>query len=197
MFAMFLIFAAFSLTGCSLLQNELGAMKSALKGREAIVQSYDEESNVIDRVEANSIDIRPEDMFATVDSNGTKVKNSGVLSIMVGGKPMMHVGSSLILAEKGLPNVFEEFAKTTNINNLDRSTPFINRMVNSVSNLTTGKKLLILIRSQSGKPLATFAGDKVSYFATDVDKSTGILIDGKYLFIYRCDFSIYDLSLIK
>ncbi|MFE4571378.1 DUF5052 family protein [Paenibacillus chitinolyticus] len=194
---MILTVSLLSLTGCNLLQNELGAMKSALKGREAIVQSYDEESNVIDRVEANSIDIRAEDMFATVDSNGTKVKNSGVLSIMVGGKPMMHVGSSLILAEKGLPNVFEEFSKTVNINNLDRSTPFVNRMVNSVSNLTTGKKLLILIRSQSGKPLATFAGDKVSYFTTDVDKSTGILIDGKYLFIYRCDFSIYDLSLIR
>ncbi|MCM3273784.1 DUF5052 family protein [Paenibacillus elgii] len=57
--------------------------------------------------------------------------------------------------------------------------------------------MLILIRSQSGQPLATFVGNKVSYFATDIDKSTAFLIDGKYLFIYRCDYTIYDLSLLK
>jgi len=185
------------LSGCSLFQNKVGEMMSALKGREAIIHSYDEDSNIIDRIEGKSIDIGPEDMFATVDKEGNKIKNSSVLSITVGGKPMMHVGSSLILAEKGLVNVFEEFAKTTNIKNMDRSTPFLNRMVNSMANLTTGKKLIILIRSQSGKPLATYAGNDVSYFGTDVDKSTGILIDGKYLFIYRCDYAIYDISLLE
>jgi hypothetical protein len=185
------------LSGCSLLENEVGKMKSAFKGREAIIQTYDEESNIIDRIEASSIDIGPEDMFATKDSNGVTIKNSGVLSITVGGKPMMHVGSSLILAEKGLTNVFEEYAKKADIRNNDRSVPFLNRMVNSVENLTTGKQLLILIRSQSGKPLATYVGNNVSYFATDVDKSTGLLIDEKYLFIYRCDYSIYDLSLLR
>ncbi|RRJ54914.1 DUF5052 family protein [Paenibacillus oralis] len=185
------------LSGCNFLENKVGEMKSALKGREAIIQTYDEESNIIDRIEARSIDIGPEDMFSTIDSQGNKIKNSGVLSITVGGKPMMHVGSSLILAEKDLHNIFEEFAKTINIKNLDRSTPFLNRLVNSMSNMTTGKNLLILIRSQSGKPLATYVGNQVSYFATDVDKSTGILIDGKYLFIYRCDYSIYDVSLLQ
>jgi hypothetical protein len=185
------------LSGCSLLENEVGKMKSAFKGREAIIQTYDEESNIIDRIEASSIDIGPEDMFATKDSNGVTIKNSGVLSITVGGKPMMHVGSSLILAEKGLTNVFEEYAKKADIRNNDRSVPFLNRMVNSVENLTTGKQLLILIRSQSGKPLATYVGNNVSYFSTDVDKSTGLLIDEKYLFIYRCDYSIYDLSLLR
>lgn len=185
------------LSGCNLLENKIGEMKSALQGRVAIIQTYDEESNVIDRIEGSSIDIGPEDMFATTDSTGNKIKNSSVLSITIGGKPMMHVGSSLILAEKDLTNVFEEFAKTTNIKNIERSTPFLNRMVNSMTNIMSGKKLIVLIRSQSGKPLATYVGDNVSYFATDVDKSTGILIDGKYLFIYRCDYSIYDVSLLE
>jgi hypothetical protein len=69
-------------------------------------------------------------------------------------------------------------------------------MVNGVKNLTTGQKLLILIRSQTGKPLATFAGKDVSYFTTDIDKSTGFIIDGKYLFVYRCDYTVYDLALL-
>lgn len=184
------------ISGCNFIENEAGKMKSALKGRDAIIQSYDEESNIIDRVEGTSIDIGPEDMFATTDDTGNKIKNSGVLSITVGGKPMMHVGSSLILAETGLENVFEEYAKMVDITNMDRSSPFLNRMMNSMSNMTRGKDLVILIRSQSGKPLATFIGNDVSYFATDVDKSTGLIIDGKYLFIYRCDYAIYDISLL-
>ncbi|WP_375709179.1 DUF5052 family protein [Sporosarcina sp. NCCP-2222] len=43
-------------------------------------------------------------------------------------------------------------------------------------NITSGKSKVILIRSQLGKPLATFLGvlgDDFSYFATDIDKSTG------------------------
>ena len=70
-------------------------------------------------------------------------------------------------------------------------------MVNSWGNITTGRSKVVLVRSQSGKPLATFAGDEVSYFSTGIDKSTGIMIDGKYLFIYRCDYSIYDTELLK
>lgn len=185
------------LSGCNLFTNEIGKMKSALKGREAIIQTYDEDSHIIDQIQGKSIDIKADDSFSMKDADGKTVAKSGVLSILVGGKSMLHVGSSLILSEKGLTNVFEEFAKTTDVNNLDRSTPFVNRMVNSVKNLTTGKKQLILIRSQSGKPLATFVGESVSYFATDIDKSTAFIVDGQYLFIYRCDYTVYDLDLLQ
>ena len=177
--------------GCVLLENDLGNLKSAMKGREAFIQTYDEESNIIDLIEGSSIDISRDTKFDTEKSN------SSVVNISVGGKEMVHVGSSLILYEKGLENQFEKFAKTVDVKNFDRSTPFLNRMVNSWGNITTGKGKIVLIRSQSGKPLATFAGDKVSYFATGVDKSTGIMIDGKYLFIYKCDYSIYDTELLK
>lgn len=37
----------------------------------------------------------------------------------------------------------------------------------------------------------------VSVFATDIDKSTGILIDDKYLLIYRCDYTLYDTELLN
>ncbi|WP_432359822.1 DUF5052 family protein [Sporosarcina sp. UB5] len=43
-----------------------------------------------------------------------------------------------------------------------------------------------MIRCQSGKPLATFVGDNVSYFETDIDKSTGVLIDGHYRLGLSC-----------
>ena len=184
------------LSGCNLFNNEVGKMKEALKGREAIIQTYDEDSNVIDRIKGKSISIGADKKFDLKDSDGKTVEKSSVIGFTVGGESVVHVGSSLILHEIGLTNVFEEYAKTVDIENLDRSIPFINRLVNDMKNITTGKSKVILIRSQSGKPLATFVGDNVSYFATDIDKSTGILIDGQYLFIYRCDYTIYDSSLL-
>lgn len=177
--------------GCALLENDLGNLKSAMKGREAFIQTYDEESNIIDKIEGTSIDVSRETKFDTEKSD------SSVLNVTVGGNEMVHVGSSLIMYEKGLENQFETFAKTVDVKNFDRSTPFLNKMVNSWDNITTGRSKVVLIRSQSGKPLATFAGDEVSHFATGVDKSTGIMIDGKYLFIYRCDYSIYDTELLR
>ncbi len=185
------------LSGCALFRNEAGKMMEALKGREAIVQTYDEESNIIDKIEGKSISVSSEDKFDTKNEDGKTTEKSSVISLTVGGKSMVHVGSSLILYEKGLSNVFDEFTKKVDIKSIDRSTPFLNKMVNDMKNITSGKSKVILIRSQSGKPLATFVGNNVSYFATKIDKSTGILIDGKYLFIYRCDYTIYDSELLK
>jgi hypothetical protein len=161
------------------------------------IQSYDEQSNIIDQIKGKSIAISPDDKFKITDSDGSTVEKSSVLNITVGGQSMVHVGSSLIMYEDGLDNKFDEFAKSVDLNNNDRSIPIVNRMVNGWKNITTGKDKVILVRSQNGTPLATFVGEDVSYFATDIDKSTGILIDGKYLFIYRCDYTIYDSGLLE
>jgi hypothetical protein len=186
-----------TLGGCNLIKNELGRMTSKLKGKQTIIQTYDEDSNIIDRVEGKSIDISADAKFSIKNSEGETIDKSGVLNITIGGRQMIHVGSSLIAYQEGLTDVFNEYAKNNDITNNDRSVPFINRMVKDVKNLTSGQKLLILVRSQTGKPLATFVGNDVSYFATDIDKSTGFLIDGKYLFIYRCDYTVYDMDLLQ
>lgn len=185
------------LTSCTTAQYLYNNFEAAIKGREQIITTYDENSQVIDRIEGKSISIGADDKFSIRDSGGKTVQKSGVLSITIGGKSMVHVGSSLIIADKGLPDVFNEFAKTVDIKNFNRSIPIINRMVNDMKNYTTGQSLLILVRSQSGIPLAAFVGNSVGYFATDVDKSTGLIIDGKSLFIYRCDYTMYDLSLLQ
>ncbi|MGM9928109.1 MAG: DUF5052 family protein [Bacillus sp. (in: firmicutes)] len=191
------IICTFTLSGCNWFSNELGKLERALKGQEVIIQTYDEESNIIDRVEGKSVSINADEQFDLKDAEGNTVEKSSVISLTVGGNSMLHVGSSLIMHEKGLTDVFDEYAQKVNIENVDRSTPFINSMINEMKNLTTGKSKVILIRSQSGKPLATFVGDDVSYFATDIDKSTGLLIDDQYLFIYRCDYTIYDIDLLQ
>lgn len=185
------------LSGCNLLGQRFSDINSAFRGRQAVIQTYDEESNIIDRVTGKSIDLAPENKFAVKDSKGETVEKSGVISFTVGGKSMIHVGSSLIMREEGLEDVFDEYAKTVDVKNLDRSVPFINRMVNELKNKTVGQRYLLMIRSQTGKPLATFVGNDVSYFATQIDKSTMFRIDDKALFVYRCDYTIIDLSLLQ
>jgi hypothetical protein len=186
-----------SLSGCNFLSNEFGNFKSAWKGRAVEITTYDEDSQPIDEIAGKSVHISSEDIFETKDKDGNTTKKSGVINFTVDGKSVIHVGSSLIMREKGIVDVFDEYAKTVDINNRGRSVPFLNKMVNSMKNFTTGQKFLILVRSQSGKPLATFVGNDISYFATDIDKSTMFNIDNKALFIYRCDYTIYDLSLLK
>lgn len=185
------------LSGCNWLEYKFGSLKEQFVGRELTIQTYDENSQMIDRIQGGSVSIESDENFSLKDVDGNTVEKSSVLNITVGGKQMLHVGSSLIAYENGLQNIFEEYVQTVDMNNFDKSVPFINRMVNDLANYTTGKEKVVLIRSQSGQPLATFAGDDVSYFATDIDKSTGLLIDGNYLFVYRCDYTIYDLALLK
>lgn len=195
--AIFLSIFVLMLSGCNLLEYELGNFKEGIKGRPVVIQTFDEDSNPIDKIVGKSVSIAADGEFNLKDSEGNVIEKSSVIGFTVGGKRVTHVGSSLILYEQGLENVIDEYIKNVDLYNSDRSTPFINRIVHDFQNLTTGKDKIILIRSQTGKPLATFIGNDVSYFATDIDKSTGILIDGKYLFIYRCDYTIYDLELFK
>lgn len=186
-----------TLSACNFLEYQVGNIKEELKGREMLIQTYDEDSQLIDQVRANSISISPDKQFGVKDSEGNTISKSSVLNITVGGHQMVHVGSSMIAYETGLKDLFSEYTQTVNLENFDKSVPFVNRMVNDLKNLTTGASKVILVRSQTGKPLATFVGNDVSYYSTDVDKSTGLLIDGHYLLIYRCDYTIYDMALLQ
>lgn len=180
------------LSGCQDIMNSFKQFEQSFKGLEMTVRTYDEQSQVMDKVQGKSVKIERDSTFDTDEDS----KDSSVIQITVGKNEMHHVGSSMIIEEKGLTNVFDEYADKVDINNTKRSVPMINSMVNDFSNSFKGKDKVILIRSQNGTPLATYAGNKVSMYSTDVPKSTGILIDGKYLFIYRCDYTIYDKALV-
>ncbi|MGX6969516.1 DUF5052 family protein [Vagococcus bubulae] len=180
------------LSGCQDIMNSFKQFEQSFKGLEMTVRTYDEQSQVMDQVQGKSVKIERDDTFDTDEDS----KDSSVIQITVGRNEMHHVGSSMIIEEKGLTNIFDEYADKVDINNTKRSVPMINSMVNDFSNSFKGKDKVILIRSQNGTPLATYAGNKVSMYSTDVPKSTGILIDGKYLFIYRCDYTIYDKALV-
>lgn len=181
------------LSGCQDMTMWFKGFEESFKGLEMTIQTYDEESQLIDKVVGKSIMIERDSTF---DSD-IESADSSVIQITMGEKEMHHVGSSMIIAERGLQNVFDEYAKSVDIQNMQRGIPIVNSMVNDFRNSFTGKEKVVLIRSQNGTPLATYAGNNVSLYKTDVPKSTGFLIDGQYLFVYRCDYTVYDLDLIK
>lgn len=184
-------------SGAQFLKFNFSDLKSKLNGRKITIRTFDEESHVIDSISGKSVMIERDTKFDSSNPNGGLNKDSSVLKITIGKNEMLHVGSSLIMAEDGLTDVFSEYTKTVNIQNLDRSVPIINCMINSLRNNSTGAAKMILIRSQNGTPLATYLGTHVSTFAVDIPKTTAFLIDDKVLLVYRSDYSVYDLALFN
>lgn len=185
-----------ALGGCTLLESFGKNFKESFKGLTVEIRTYDVNSQVIDRVQGQSISMDRDTRFDSTDSDGSSNKDSKVLNITVGGKEMIHVGSSLVAAEKGLVDEFEVFSKKVDIENFDRSIPILNRMANGFKNQWSPTSKVVLIRSQQGVPLATYVGDKVAVEKTDIPSSTSLLVDGKRLFVYRCDYTIYELGLL-
>lgn len=190
-----LILVVSLVAGCQIIDNFVLDVKEIAKGLSGTIQTYDEESNIIDRVTGNSIAFQANSEFMKSNSDGSFTGT--VLEATVGGKRMIHIGSTLLFYEDGVENIFEEYAQTVDVENHDRAIPFINQMVNQLESKFLGMDQVILIRSQSGKPLATFAGDHVSVESMEVDKMSKITIDKKRIYIYRADYTIYETSLLQ
>ena len=192
----FLLLTIFLLTGCQAMGEFFSGFKQDFIGLTMTVQTYDEEAQVIDSITGKSVSIERDEEFDSNTTDGGTNADSQVLNIQIGGKTMTHVGSSLVAAEKGLYDMTQDVANKVELYDKRSNLPFISRLQDELGQTFFGKKKTILIRSQNGTPLAVYSGNKVSYFQTDVPKSTGLLVDGKYLFIYRCDYTIYDNELL-
>lgn len=173
------------------------SVQEKFTGIETTLQTYDDDGQALDKMVGKSVAIDADKQFSLYNEDGDEIKKSQVLKITVGGHEAIHVGSSLIAYEKGLDNILDEYSETITIDNTNRTVPFVNKFVSDMKNRFQGMDKVVLIRSQSGKPIATFAGNKVVFKETEIEKSTALLIDGKLLFIYRSDYSIYDRALLE
>ena len=192
-----LVFSLFSLSACQSIQNWWKNTKEEWIGLEMTVRTFDESSQLIDEMSGKSLSIERNAEFDSVDAEGNSKADSSVLKVTIGQYEMDHVGSSLIAAEEGLEDLFAKYQKTVAVEEEGKAIPVVNRMVSQLKNDFTGKAKVILIRSQNGTPLATYAGDKVSLYTSDAPKTSELLIDGKRLIIYRCDYTIYDRQLLE
>lgn len=192
-----LVFSLLALSACQSIQNWWKNTKEEWIGLEMTVRTFDESSQLIDEMSGKSLSIERNAEFDSVDAEGNSNADSSVLKVTIGQYEMDHVGSSLIAAEEGLEDLFAKYQKTVTVEEEGKAVPVVNRMVSQLKNDFTGKAKVILIRSQNGTPLATYAGDKVSLYTSDAPKTSELLIDGKRLIIYRCDYTIYDRQLLE
>jgi ATPase len=116
--------------------------------------------------------------------------------ISLGDNHITHVGSTLIFAQDGIVDVANSLPNEVRFSNTEPGSPWLNDIKYRYGNLWQGKARTIMVRSQNGTPLAVFAGDHVESFSTDVPKSTAFRIDGRYLLIYRADYTVYDTALL-
>ena len=189
-------FTCVFLAGCQAVDNYLKNLEEDFDGLTMVVRTFDEDSQVIDRIEGKSMSISRNTDFDRY-KDGETASLGQVVKITIGKHEIDHVGSSLVAEEKGLRDIFAEYRKTVDLKNDNSDIPIINRIVSAYKNDFTGKSKVILIRSQKGTPLATYSGDKVSINNSDIPNTTELLVDGKRLLIYRCDYTIYDLALLQ
>lgn len=186
-----------TLVGCQSVTDYFKTTQEQYLGLSGTVRTFDENSQVIDKLSGKSVSIKSDDRFDMTDELGNISKESSVLDVTIGRSQVLHVGSTLIFSEDGLTDYMDEYGETVELETKDRSLPFVNRFFNQIKNDWTGQSKLILIRSQNGTPLATYFGDRVSTSAPEgIPNTTYLLIDGKRLIIYRADFTIYDTDLL-
>ncbi|NVY95924.1 DUF5052 family protein [Lactobacillus sp. DCY120] len=184
------------LGGCALVADFGSNLRQQWAGLPLTLATYDDQAQKIDQVRGTSLAITRDRQFDEINSDGKQNKQSKVMKITVGSHLMRHVGSSLIAYQDGLTNVLDQHPQKVQAINKKRNVPFVNRFVHAVKDDFSGSSYVILIRSQTGQPIATFAGNRVRVSKTDVPSSTNLLIDGKRLFVYRCDYTIYEKAML-
>lgn len=158
--------------------------------------TYTSDGHQIDKVQGSSFEVERDTRFDTTDSEGNSNQDSSVLLISLGASHISHVGSSMILAQDGLTDLTPSITNKVSITNTAPGTPWLNNLLEYNRNLWQGKGKTILVRSQFGYPIAVYAGNEVEILPTDVPKSTWFRVDGKYLFVYRSDYTVYDNDLL-
>jgi hypothetical protein len=185
-----------TLGGCALFDKSVSNFVSLMKGRQATILTYNVFGQPLDRVHGAAIDIQRDGTFDSVNPDGTSNADSSVVKVSVGGGVINHVGSTLLMVEDGLSDITAQLPPTVDIENTERGVPFLNYLRQNFRNFWAGTSRTIMVRSQNGSPIAIFGGNQVEYFATNIPKSTLLRIDGKYLLIYRSDYTLYDNKLL-
>ena len=187
---------AATVSGCALFDTKVDNLVSLMKGRQATIMTFNVSGQRLDRIHGASVNITRDTTFDSINADGTSNADSSVIMVSIGGGIMNHVGSTLLMIEDGLLDISDKLPATVDLNNTDRGVPLMNYLRQNFRNLWAGTSRTVVVRSQTGSPIAIFGGNKVTYYATDVPKSTLLSIDDKYLLIYRADYSFYDNSML-
>ena len=182
-------------------------LQSATHGLPLTINTYDFNGQKIDQIKTNKANIHTDDTMSKTDGNGNE--QSSVIDIDYGKHRTIHVGASMVASEglKNYVDVYNHQHVDVNSQVSDKSVPWVNRYYNDFQNFWgDGQKgAVIFVKSQSGQPIGAFYGKKVSIhqaqggslFDSPMKDATEFLVDGHRLFLYRCDYTTYPVSVLK
>ena len=214
-----IITTIFSLTACELIEEGYLMNQSDNSDEEEnityLAMMYDNQGNNFLNFEGKRFEITPNKVeqwgYNTSGSWTSYYDTSSVMTVNIDGRYIESCGSTILFKDTRLKML--DISKVLDINtdkNYSTDTPIATN-----TSLATGDYLglrywwysqkakgqhggkIVLIQSQDGYNIGAFAGDDVTWeVAGKLPKTTEVIIDGKKLYIHRCNFTIIDTELI-
>lgn len=181
---MLVVVLIIALTGCTAIKSQFKDLSAEWVGLERTFVVYDDNGNETMSVTGSNTDMQPSEV-------------DNVIMIEVDGSRWQHVGSTMIAYEEGLDNLVEDYNESLNLSGDGSGITSIDKALNSFFSTTKGLKRVIIIKTQTGIPIAVYEGDKVLVEESSLPQTTKILIDDKRLHVYRADLEIIEKSLFK
>lgn len=182
--AIVMIVTILALVGCTSLKSQFKDMSAEWIGLERTFRVYDDFGNETMTVTGDNTDMQPSEV-------------SNMLLIEVDGSRWQHVGSTMIAYETGLNNEIEDYNEAITLEGNGGTITSIDKAMNQFFSNTTGLDRVIIVKTQTGVPIAVFEGDKVLIEDSALPQTTKVLIDNKRLHIYRADLEVLEKSLFK
>lgn len=185
-----IIIAGIVLNSCASLDSLVLELKGELIGNNYQILEYDNFGNQILTLHGNKISID--------GGKDSILENSSYIDITIDGYEWNHVGGTLVFAQDNV-DMITDFKIPDHIEGNQTSTGFtvFDRVVNDYRNMI-GKKLVVVIYSQTGTPICIFQGDNCyTKVPADLPKTTMIYIDGALVYVHRANIDIFPAELFN
>lgn len=186
----FIIIANILLNSCASLDSLVLELKGELIGNNYQIWEYDNFGNQILTLYGDKISID--------GGKDSSLENSSYIDITIDGYEWNHVGGTLVFAQDNV-DMITDFKIPDHIEGNQTSTGFtvFDRVVNNYRNMI-GKKLVVVIYSQTGTPICIFQGDNCyTKVPADLPKTTMIYIDGALVYVHRANIDIFPAELFN
>lgn len=186
-----LCLAALTAVGCAKERSALKDTQADLLGLSRTISVYDFNGARTEYYEGDNVRIDKSDV-------------ANAILITMDGRSITMVGNTAIIAEKGVENRMEDPDFAAQMAALQQELsqpqgggsglPFLDKRWNQMLSGITGLNRILIVKSESGAIIGVFQGKNVLLEASDLEKTTKVLIDGKRLHLHRTNYSIIELN---
>lgn len=200
--SLFVCVSLFLLCGCSSIQQKVNDFNGHIYGNTYTIDTFDNYGRRVltthgERIDISGNVVQQETYDSESSSSGYINTLSSVITLSIDGNEMLTCGDTTIFYEKGLVPDYEfQLSAIESESSSILDAPIISGLVNDVKN-KFGKKMVVVIKSQTGVPIYAFSGKRVTWsIPADLPKFTKLMVDGKALYLHRANFQIIDKDLI-